>query len=111
MTGTLPAFMLLLRHGGYGSAGAQPEHRAARGLRVHPGLADAFVRQAVCLRDDSASHGPKRKTHRFLTLIFFRIHTLCGISLDSTFRLSWFPWPCLLWLAASVGQRPVWVLT
>jgi hypothetical protein len=51
--------------------------------------------------DDSASQGPKRKTHRFLTLIFFCIHTLRGVGLVCAFNLAWSWRPAWLWRADS----------
>jgi len=41
---------------------------------MHPDLAHACVCQALGLCDDSASQGPKRKTHPLFSLIFFGIH-------------------------------------
>jgi hypothetical protein len=50
---------------------------------MHPGLSRQRLGQAFCLRDDSASQGPKRKTHRFFSLIFSEVHTPLGIGVGA----------------------------
>src|SRR5208337_143319 len=72
--------------------------RVALGLRTHPGLPRPCLGQAFWLEDDSASQGPKRKTHRFSSLIFWGVHTPLGIGVGSLAL-----WAALVFLARGVG--------
>ena len=65
---------------------------------MHPGLSRPRLGQAFYLRDDSASQGPKRKTHRSFSPIFFSVHTRFGIWVWS---LAF--WEALVFLARGVG--------
>src|ERR1035441_8901365 len=65
---------------------------------MHPGLSRPRLGQAFYLRDDSASQGPKRKTHRSFSPIFFSVHTRLGIWVWSLVF-----WEALVFLARGVG--------
>src|ERR1039457_777695 len=65
---------------------------------MHPGLSRPRLGQSFYLRDDSASQGPKRKTHRSFSPIFFSVHTRLGIWVWSLVF-----WAALVFLARGVG--------